>query len=125
MSLKWEGIEYIYPESAICNSTDEIVNKIEEYNHDDNKYSEIAKTQRDFAKENYTMLDNLKLGYGGTKEEMARLIADAAALSDTVDAQSMSFDNIVEAIHVVQTEMGITGTTAKRHLQQSAVQLAR
>lgn len=66
-----------------------------------------------FAKQNYTLLDNLKLGYGGTKEEMQRLIADAAKLSDTVDAQSMSFDNIVEAIHVVQTEMGITGTTAK------------
>ena len=43
---------------------------------------------------------------------MQRLIADAAKLSDTVDAQSMSFENIVEAIHVVQTEMGITGTTA-------------
>lgn len=66
-----------------------------------------------FAKQNYTMLDNLKLGYGGTKEEMERLIADAAELSDTVDAQSMSFANIVEAIHVVQTEMGITGTTAQ------------
>ena len=66
-----------------------------------------------FAKQNYTLLDNLKIGYGGTKEEMQRLIADAAELSDTVDAQSMSFDNIVEAIHVVQTEMGITGTTAK------------
>lgn len=66
-----------------------------------------------FAKQNYTLLDNLKLGYGGTKEEMQRLIADAAKLSDTVDAQSMSFDNIVEAVHVVQTEMGITGTTAK------------
>ena len=65
-----------------------------------------------FAKQNYTMLDNLKLGYGGTKEEMERLIARAAELSDTVDAQSMSFANIVEAIHVVQTEMGITGTTA-------------
>ena len=51
--------------------------------------------------------------YGGTQSEMQRLIADAAELSDTVDAQSMSFDNIVEAIHVVQTEMGITGTTAK------------
>ena len=73
----------------------------------------IQNAYNGFAKENYTMLDNLKLGYGGTKEEMARLIADAAALSDTVDAQSMSFDNIVEAIHVVQTEMGITGTTAK------------
>ena len=73
----------------------------------------IQNAYQGFAKQNYTMLDNLKLGYGGTKEEMARLIADAAALSDTVDAQSMSFDNIVEAIHVVQTEMGITGTTTK------------
>lgn len=73
----------------------------------------IQNAYQGFAKQNYTMLDNLKLGYGGTKEEMARLIADAAELSDTVDAQSMSFDNIVEAIHVVQTEMGITGTTAK------------
>ena len=72
----------------------------------------IQNAYQGFAKQNYTMLDNLKLGYGGTKEEMARLIADAAELSDTVDAQSMSFDNIVEAIHVVQTEMGITGTTA-------------
>ena len=65
-----------------------------------------------FAKQNYTLLDNLKIGYGGTKEEMQRLISDAAKLSDTVDAQSMSFTNIVDAIHVVQTEMGITGTTA-------------
>lgn len=72
----------------------------------------IQNAYNGFAKSNYTMLDNLKLGYGGTKEEMARLIADAAKLSDTVDAQSMSFANIVEAIHVVQTEMGITGTTA-------------
>lgn len=65
-----------------------------------------------FSKQNYTMLDNLKLGYGGTKEEMARLIEDAAKLSDTVDAQDMSFANIVKAINVVQTELGITGTTA-------------
>ena len=72
----------------------------------------IQNAYNGFAKANYTMLDNLKLGYGGTKEEMERLIADAAELSDTVDAQSMSFANIVEAIHVVQTEMGITGTTA-------------
>ena len=72
----------------------------------------IQNAYRGFAKSNYMMLDNLALGYGGTKEEMQRLIADAAKLSDTVDAQSMSFDNIVEAIHVVQTEMGITGTTA-------------
>lgn len=72
----------------------------------------IQNAYNGFAKANYTMLDNLKLGYGGTKEEMERLIADAAELSDTVDAQSMSFANIVEAINVVQTEMGITGTTA-------------
>ena len=72
----------------------------------------IQNAYNGFAKANYTMLDNLKLGYGGTKKEMERLIADAAELSDTVDAQSMSFANIVEAIHVVQTEMGITGTTA-------------
>ena len=73
----------------------------------------IQNAYRGFSRANYTMLDNLALGYGGTKEEMQRLIADAAELSDTVDAQSMSFDNIVEAIHVVQTEMRITGTTAK------------
>ena len=72
----------------------------------------IQNAYQGFAKQNYTMLDNLKLGYGGTQAEMQRLIKDAAKLSDTVDAQSMSFDNIVEAIHVVQTEMGITGTTA-------------
>ena len=72
----------------------------------------IQNAYQGFAKQNYTMLDNLKLGYGGTKEEMARLIADAAELSDTVDAQDMSFANIVKAINVVQTEMGITGTTA-------------
>ena len=73
----------------------------------------IQNAYQGFAKQNYTMLDNLKLGYGGTQAEMQRLIADAAELSDTVDAQSMSFANIVEAIHVVQTEMGITGTTAQ------------
>ena len=73
----------------------------------------IQNAYQGFAKQNYTMLDNLKLGYGGTKEEMARLIEDAAKLSDTVDAQDMSFGNIVKAINVVQTEMGVTGTTAK------------
>jgi hypothetical protein len=73
----------------------------------------IQNAYQGFAKQNYTMLDNLKLGYGGTQEEMKRLIADAAKLSDTVDAQDMSFANIVKAINVVQTKMGITGTTAK------------
>lgn len=65
-----------------------------------------------FAKQNYTMLDNLKLGYGGTKEEMERLLADAKKLSG-VKYDLSSYADIVEAIHVIQTEMGITGTTAK------------
>ena len=71
-----------------------------------------------FAKQNYTMLDNLKLGYGGTQTEMARLINDSGVLgkefkvtAETV--KDVSFDKIIEAIHVVQTELGITGTTAK------------
>lgn len=65
-----------------------------------------------FAKQNYTMLDNLKLGYGGTKEEMQRLLADAEKLSG-VKYDLSSYADIVEAIHVIQTEMGITGTTAE------------
>lgn len=78
--------------------------------------SSIQNAYQGFAKQNYTMLDNLKLGYGGTKEEMQRLIDDANALnaaqgnytSYTID----SYADIVDAIHTVQTEMGITGTTA-------------
>ena len=73
-----------------------------------------------FAKQNYTMLDNLKLGYGGTKTEMERLIKDASQMGDemkklgvTVDKDSMSFDNIVNAIAVMQEHMGIAGTSAK------------
>lgn len=72
----------------------------------------IQNAYQGFAKANYTMLDNLKLGYGGTKEEMQRLVADAAAVDKSVDANSLSFANIVKAINVVQTELGITGTTA-------------
>lgn len=73
-----------------------------------------------FAKQNYTMLDNLKLGYGGTKEEMKRLIQDASKMTDvqkelgvTVDGSSMSFGNIVNAISVMQQHLGIAGTTSK------------
>lgn len=65
-----------------------------------------------FAKQNYTMLDNLKLGYGGTKEEMARLLADATAISG-IEYNLDSYADVVDAIHVIQTEMGITGTTAR------------
>ena len=80
----------------------------------------IQNAYQGFAKQNYTMLDNLKLGYGGTKTEMQRLISDASKLTDvqkelgvTVDANDMSFGNIVNAISVVQKNMGIMGTTSK------------
>ncbi|MDO4170797.1 MAG: hypothetical protein Q4D45_13010 [Lachnospiraceae bacterium] len=72
----------------------------------------IQNAYQGFAKQNYTMLDNLKLGYGGTKTEMERLLADAGKLSGQKYDIS-SFADIVEAIHVVQDNLGITGTTAK------------
>lgn len=71
----------------------------------------IQNAYQGFAKQNYTMLDNLKLGYGGTKQEMERLLEDAQKLSG-VKYDISSYSDIVDAIHVVQTEMGITGTTA-------------
>ena len=64
-----------------------------------------------FAKQNYTMLDNLKLGYGGTKEEMQRLLDDAEKISG-IKYDISSFADVTQAIHVIQTELGITGTTA-------------
>lgn len=77
----------------------------------------IQNAYQGFAKQNYTMLDNLKLGYGGTKEEMQRLIDDANALNaaqgNYTNYTIESFADIVSAIHDVQTEMDITGTTAK------------
>ncbi len=72
----------------------------------------IQNAYQGFAKQNYTMLDNLKLGYGGTKEEMERLLADAEQLSG-IHFDISSFSDIVEAIHVVQSDLGITGTTAE------------
>jgi phage-related protein len=82
----------------------------------------IQHAYQGFAKQNYTMLDNLKLGYGGTKAEMARLINDTGILGDTIVELStmtqkgnfeevVSFDVVIEAIHQVQEEMNITGTT--------------
>ena len=71
----------------------------------------IQNAYQGFAKANYTMLDNLKLGYGGTKEEMQRLLDDAEKISG-IEYDLSSFADITEAIHVMQTEMGITGTTA-------------
>lgn len=80
----------------------------------------IQNAYQGFAKQNYTMLDNLKLGYGGTKEEMQRLVQDASKMTDvqkelgvTVDGSSLSFGNIVNAISVMQKHMGIAGTTSE------------
>ena len=72
----------------------------------------IQNAYQGFAKQNYTMLDNLKLGYGGTKQEMERLLADAEKLSG-VHYDISNLNDVYEAIHVVQGELGITGTTAK------------
>ena len=71
----------------------------------------IQNAYQGFAKQNYTMLDNLKLGYGGTKEEMQRLLADASKLSG-MKFDISSYADVVQAIHVIQENMGITGTTA-------------
>ena len=80
--------------------------------------SMIQNAYQGFAKQNFTMLDNLKLGYGGTQAEMARLINDSGVLGDAIEVtaetvKNVPSDKMIEAIHVIQTEMGITGTTAK------------
>ena len=79
--------------------------------------SAIQNAYQGFAKQNYTMLDNLKLGYGGTRTEMERLLKDAEKIQRKQgNIVSYSIDNlsdVYEAIHVVQTELGITGTTAE------------
>lgn len=72
----------------------------------------IQNAYQGFAKQNYTMLDNLKLGYGGTQEEMKRLIKDASKIDKTVKANDMSFGNIILAIHAIQDSLDITGTTS-------------
>lgn len=74
--------------------------------------SSIQDAYQGFAKQNYTMLDNLKLGYGGTKEEMQRLLKDAEKISGQKFDLS-SYADVVEAIHVIQENMGIAGTTSK------------
>lgn len=80
----------------------------------------IQNAYQGFAKQNYTMLDNLKLGYGGTKSEMERLVADASKMTDiqdklnvTVKEGSLDFANIINAISVMQSSLGIAGTTAE------------
>lgn len=82
----------------------------------------IQNAYQGFAKQNYSMLDNLKLGYGGTQKEMYRLMQDAQKLDSTFDADfsldekghlEADFADITKAIHIVQTNMGVTGTTSK------------
>lgn len=81
--------------------------------------SMIQNAYQGFAKQNYTMLDNLKLGYGGTKKEMERLIADANAVKEANgemgDLSIESFADIVEAIHLIQTEMDISGISIEEY----------
>lgn len=72
----------------------------------------IQNAYQGFAKQNYTMLDNLKLGYGGTKTEMERLLADATKISG-IEYNLDNLSDVYEAIHVIQGELDITGTTAK------------
>lgn len=72
----------------------------------------IQNAYQGFAKQNYTMLDNLKLGYGGTQEEMQRLLKDATAISG-IEYNIDNLSDVYQAIHVIQGELGITGTTAK------------
>ena len=78
----------------------------------------IQNAYQGFAKQNYTMLDNLKLGYGGTASEMARLINDSNVLGDSVEVtaqtvKNVPFDQVIEAIHTIQGRLGVTGTTSK------------
>ena len=72
----------------------------------------ITDAYQGFAKQNYTMLDNLKLGYGGTKSEMERLLADASKIAG-VQFNIDSYSDVIQAIHVMQESMGIAGTTAE------------
>lgn len=75
---------------------------------------DIQNTYQGFAKQNYTMLDNLKLGYGGTQSEMIRLINDSGILNEKIsDLNNVTFDQMIQAIHVIQQNLGITGTSAK------------
>lgn len=79
---------------------------------------DIQNAYQGFAKDNYTMLDNLKLGFGGTAGEMARLVNESGVMGDSFEAtaenvKDIPFDQLIEAIHQTQVEMDVTGTTAK------------
>lgn len=78
---------------------------------------DIQNAYQGFAKQNYTMLDNLKLGYGGTQSEMIRLINDSGILNENIeDLDNVSFAQMIQAIHKIQEDMGIAGTTSEEAL---------
>lgn len=78
---------------------------------------DIQNAYQGFAKQNYTMLDNLKLGYGGTQAEMVRLINDSGILNKKIEnLDNVSFSQIIQAIHKIQEDMGVTGTTSAEAL---------
>lgn len=93
-------------------ANDAIIDMADNANKMGTSMESIQNAYQGFSKQNYTMLDNLKLGYGGTKEEMQRLLKDAEKLTGIkYDINNLS--DVYSAIHVIQTELGITGTTAK------------
>lgn len=104
-------------EKAVSYADRAIIDMADNANKMGTSIESIQWAYQGFAKQNYTMLDNLKLGYGGTKAEMERLIADAnrvkEANGEMADLSIDSFADVTEAIHIIQEEMGITGTTAK------------
>lgn len=107
-------------ESAVSYAKTAMVDMADNANTFGTSIEDIQHAYQGFAKQNYTMLDNLKLGYGGTKEEMERLIEDAnkvkEANGEMADLSIDSFADITEAIHIMQEEMGIAGTTEKEAL---------
>lgn len=104
-------------EKAAALSNQALVDMSDNANKMGTDMASIQNAYQGFAKQNYTMLDNLKLGYGGTQEEMKRLLKDASALKkaqgQNVKYSINKFSDIIEAIHTVQENMGITGTTMK------------
>ena len=97
-----------------------LVDMADNWNKMGSEVESVKNAYRGFSKQNYTMLDNLKLGYGGTKTEMERLIKDAEKLDKSFKAQrdsngklTLSFADVVNGIHIVQQNLGITGTSAE------------
>lgn len=101
-------------EAAVQYANEAITDMSDNANKMGTSIESIQNAYQGFAKGNFTMLDNLKLGYGGTKEEMLRLVQDAGLVDESVESiDDVSFDKIIDAIHIIQQQMGITGTTAK------------